>query len=732
VAKYLNITDPAAALASADNVAFNYSLGSGDDALNLAISASNLAAAGTGTREDFVLNISGGTGNDVISTAVVNDSGANGNGANALADADDATPWYVNQKANANLNINAGDGNDTVNTLGSGNWKINLGTGNDTYYADNTGNKAVWVFNTANQDTTTAIEAARTIDDATGAGLTTGSNGRYITVNDGYNAVTNTGYSAGEQAGLNGLKLRVVFKDVSGGTNGLLPDNEGQGTYISSVIDVPTASNNKYVVTDLNINQAIKAAINNDPVLSKLLVATDGPASTLVITSLSDGQHLNVEDLQVEFAIPTTVDTGDVSAWNTAIGAIGWSNTELRDGRVNALTALLGGAPTVSGLDTVGPNPTGTGYSPWYTSANAATASYHAAFANYNGTDLLDGVANSGQTSDNTIDAGTGNDVIVLSTGGQSNDTIKWTGYNNGANTIVNFDTAADSGSTPAELGYTLGYGTTTLWDTAAGYDNGDTFTIEVIGVGTTALITAGVDDDATELVVRNALDALFSTAGWNTTTSMQGTLLYEQVTPNHIVGLGSIIFHAGSTDAGGDQTTPSAALFNPSTTTNAVISSTLGDDWLDFTDYGARLLVAATLDAGANQYVNGSTWSVLTDVHAAKTVGSVSVGQLLPTTPTAAATPTVPGDNLLKVGDKYITLTRSAATTTTETDPHSTTLYKVELWTVAGTVADAYLQNLASGDTRDSAQVIGYVDVGKVIDGDAATTGILAHIDYI
>jgi hypothetical protein len=46
-----------------------------------------------------------------------------------------------------------------------------------------------------------------------------------------------------------------------------------------------------YKTSDLEINQAIKQAINSDAVLSKLLLATDGPANSLVVTSLIDGTH---------------------------------------------------------------------------------------------------------------------------------------------------------------------------------------------------------------------------------------------------------------------------------------------------------------------------------------------------------------------------------------------------------------------------------------------------------
>jgi hypothetical protein len=55
-------------------------------------------------------------------------------------------------------------------------------------------------------------------------------------------------------------------------------------------VDIPFGTN--YAVTQYHINQAIKKAINDDVVLNKLLKATDGPGSSLVITSLVDGAHV--------------------------------------------------------------------------------------------------------------------------------------------------------------------------------------------------------------------------------------------------------------------------------------------------------------------------------------------------------------------------------------------------------------------------------------------------------
>ncbi|MDR3324273.1 MAG: hypothetical protein LBS89_08745, partial [Zoogloeaceae bacterium] len=382
--------------------------------------------------------------------------------------------------------------------------------------------------------------------------------------------------------------------------------------YISSAVEVPAAD--RFHVTDLNINQAIKKAIGSDIVLSKLLKVTDGPANTLVITALSDGRHLDVNDLQIEFAIPTTVSTTDAAAWRAAIGAdAAWADADLLAGRVEAFNQLLISKGsnlialpgTVSDLDNYGVN-AGGNYTSWYTSNNqtvlAGHGDYKAAFAN-TGADLAG--TNSDHVSDNIINAGSGDDVIVLSTGELSNDTIKWTDFNQGTNTIVNFET--------------------------------------------------------------------------------DGT--------------------------------------------------TLGDDWLDFTSYGAKWLAAATLDAtGKVNSTNG--WDVATDLRGAHN-GSSSYNQALPGWLDKTTNIAYPELYQVNTGDKYITLTRAyeevdANSTVAGTEPHRSTLYKIELWTVNGNEADAY-RDIVSTEVRDSAQLIGYVDLGKVIDAASfSTDDVLSHIDYI
>lgn len=132
IAKYMNLKDVNGA-AVADNVDFAYTGGTNDDTMYVRLdstvvsSNSNLLSG----REDFTFTANGGAGNDEINVGVVN--GLNGG----------AQAWYTNQKLNANIKINGGDGNDTIRTPGAGDKIIDGGTGNDTIYSDNSGTQGV-------------------------------------------------------------------------------------------------------------------------------------------------------------------------------------------------------------------------------------------------------------------------------------------------------------------------------------------------------------------------------------------------------------------------------------------------------------------------------------------------------------------------------------------------------------------------------------------------------------
>ena len=364
-AKYMNNVDTATD-GSADNIAFNYSLGTNNDTLNLTISSSNLQAAGATSREDFVLTVDGGTGDDTINTSIT--------GAAAVTD---ATNWYTNSRDNANLTINAGSGNDTVTTTGAGNFVINAEEGNDTVYTDNSGsNAAAWILNADNADLTNL---------------------------DGNALASNFMYKSTVTVTLSGTNAEA--------TSGVInPDaNSNVVGFESSAIEITT----DYTADQRTVNQAIKTAINNDAVLSKLIVASDGPGNTLVIDSLIDGTF-NTDDLQIEIASHAVNATS--SEYNALLTA--W-----RDFNNDSTLA------TVTSADLA-----------------AQVAAYDAANTSY-GTTMVMGANGTASVaaSDNTINLGAGDDVVVLGTDVNSNDTIVLTGSNFGHNTIVNFVDAANT-----------------------------------------------------------------------------------------------------------------------------------------------------------------------------------------------------------------------------------------------------------------------------------------------
>ena len=459
VEKYMELGDTAND-GSADNAEFDYILGTNDDTLTLDISNSNLAAAGTTTREDFALSIMGNGGDDTITTMI-------GTGAGTSAD-----NWYLNSKENANLVIDGGTGEDTITTSGAGDFVINAGADNDTIYADNSGAKAKWVVNANNTDINNLDGTAGDLDGAT----------------------------AGVQSSLflvNG-KLTVALDDYL--------DTDDAAAAVSGyevTVDIPTGVN--YTVTQLEINQAIKDAINNDDVLKELLVAKDGPSNTLVIESLVDGLT-SKDNLEITVASAnvnalanytaaqqaliinayqayTSNSSANIAAAQTAnaaaVTAVNAAGTFEGIGANNAIYATtssvaiqMAGAATGDGQVLVTVD--GTTYA--YTVQGADTlitiAANVAALLTSNGVDASsDGVdtvtvntanvtatstdstatvtaaaaaANivgtlSAAESDNIINGGTGDDVIVLGTGESSNDTVVFTG-NFGDDTIVNFD----------------------------------------------------------------------------------------------------------------------------------------------------------------------------------------------------------------------------------------------------------------------------------------------------
>lgn len=522
IAKYINLVDtqanPAADNTSAPNsnvvpggstpqkaanlgggaaADFLYTGGAGNDAMVVQLDSSTVASRSNviSGREDFSFNINGGAGSDKITVYVNNAAGSGTNNG--------TQNWYNNQDVNNNITVIGGDGSDTIRTPGAGDKTIyggNVdfsGTGNDTIYTDNTGSQAL---------------AAGAVGNGAVGGSTGVANvpaGSATPPTTATNTVGNGVGTSGAGQWTNNVTAHWVFNTADQVTalsgarnvNDLRSDSDAHGNYnlykdtltvtfkgISSagIVLADTAS---YMNTDLQINQAIKSAINNDPVLNKLLLASDGPAHSLVVTSLIDGVR-SAADLGVAITTPATgvLTAAEVSAAGTAYGQLAPTEASVLAAMNASLTAFntRGDYVTAMGND---------------------------------GTQNIVG-ANSLAVTDNVIHpAISGQSVIVLSTTANSvaantlaqnmalssNETIilHGNGTNSFADTIVNFTPATTAGvSNPGvdHLDLTFG-GTSGLGGSV--FQAAGIYTVDKsVNVAATAL---GVNDSAA------AVGALFS-----------------------------------------------------------------------------------------------------------------------------------------------------------------------------------------------------------------------------
>lgn len=366
-----------------DNATFNYTTAGGDDQISLAVSSDLMA------REDANLVVNAGNGDNVVETMIY--SGA---------ELDTGTPLdLTDQQLNANQTIVTGSGSDVVRTWGAGDATIGTGAGNDVIYADNSGllnaSGDSWEFNST----------------AAAGAVPNGQSNSDVDLSNGANAVAQTFTGLPAQAS---VQVKVSFKGHQSVWVDVPSTMKGQGDNQSSEI------------TTLQVNQAIKDAVNNDGVLTNLLEATDGDGNILNIDSLIDGA--NSGELEIDFRDATVAENGYTKADLAGIDAI-YGQTE--------------GTPVAA----TGP----------------------------------DGEP-SGAESDNTIDAGAGNDVIVLGTGANSNDTIVLSG-DFGRDSVVDFTVGDDTVAGRDILdfsSYGIQNGTV---ETAGGYtaDAGDNDQVNVI-----------------------------------------------------------------------------------------------------------------------------------------------------------------------------------------------------------------------------------------------------------
>ena len=274
---------------------------------------------------------------------------------------------------------------------------------------------------TANVVGSTAIRDAATIAlaDATAAAAAGPSNGTVAVKNAVFVVNTANQLAVGTAAGTYVLATNDErnLADLKSDVNNSYNLHLAQLTVtFKDITKTVTIASTGFKTSDLQINQAIKDAVNNDAVLSKLLVATDGPANTLVLTSSIDGAMTNA-NLAITIAVPVA---GAVSAVDVAAAAAVYGSPATEAGVLAAMAAAKVAFDTKADyIDQLAE--TGAGSFNTQTTGAASLTS-----------------------SDNTITGGTDNDVIVLGTTvrvdmlASSNETVVYSGAF-GSDTIVNF-----------------------------------------------------------------------------------------------------------------------------------------------------------------------------------------------------------------------------------------------------------------------------------------------------
>ena len=280
---------------------------------------------------------------------------------------------------NANLNINGGEGNDTITTNLAGDWKVVGGAGNDVVYDNvNSAANASWTLNGA------------------GSNIVSGNNDKNF---------------------FSGVDVSVTFK------------------HITKTVKVSSTDG---FTTDLQINQAIKDAINNDATLKNWLGATDGPANSLVVSSLVDGAVQ--ADLNVAFARTTTLSATEAAtigaAYKAAYLSLGIDPAAILPTLVSTVAEVT--AVMDKHILTLTQTSPATA-----TEATNDTTNDQDYSATAGSTTFVGETASTGNQGDSTFTLGTGDDILVLDTNADSGDKVVYSaGEQFGNDTIVNFAVA--------------------------------------------------------------------------------------------------------------------------------------------------------------------------------------------------------------------------------------------------------------------------------------------------
>lgn len=515
---------------------------------------------------NFSLAVNSGAGNDTVTLQ----SQFIETGSNNLLD----------QQNLLNVSVNTGAGNDTIWTEGAGAVNIAAGAGDDVVYTDNSGSQwisedagaATWVVGTTN----TAINDLRGVDSVA---LTSGAGGNgsgavllgaelRVTFSgaDTGGAVTSALAAAfdngfentvkifendeevfGDRTDINAAIKRAINEDATlnklllvsdGPNNSLVIRSKIDGSFVAEDLEIEiltaqstTATGARYLndAATQRIEEAIQESTNNsaytyaDTVLADSAASANGIAGiateTLATTAgaaetfdanfagstAAAGETITFDGVTVTYAgapaDATALATEFVNQYNA--GAGNYTATDNLNGTVSFTANTNGDQPDVVNGDFGG------------TSAPTVVVSNTVNGVAGSGADLT-GTASTADNTGNVVDLGAGNDLVVLSTNAVSNETLEFTGYSNGQNTIVNFD--SDAASTGADqLDFTAYL--TTLESTSGSTVSQSTV---AIGVGTGGALEANnvsvvdfvsaTDESFTGITSANLLAALNGT----------------------------------------------------------------------------------------------------------------------------------------------------------------------------------------------------------------------------
>lgn len=436
------------------NAAFDYDTGTGDDEVNIDLDGDAVDYAGS------ELDLATGDGDDEVNLQLVF--------ANA-GDGADGENNQLNQSILDNIDVDLGADDDTMTLEGVGNVNIEAGSGDDTIYTDGAAQTVTRTEIITNNNGT----PQNTGDDFTTTITTTTSAQNAIwalnvdaaraEVQGGFPSTTPPEDLPGEQLSLayiGGATITVTLSGAgvdgdfaAGGgvmANGAPGAVVGDDGFESEAVTIDNLINgNDHFGTQADINAAILEAINEDEVLSKLLEASIGANNTLVVESLTSGDFEDI-DLRVDIEQADYDDDDDWDDVQAEAREIFQDSdidiSSLVDANTNTPAADLSGSAEAD---------------VWYDGLSVLGDVENSMAASVDGDELSNlhtaGTASISET-DNVIDGGSGDDVIVLSTdasaaadpnftvssmnaliGGSSNETIKVTGQSIGDDIIMNF-----------------------------------------------------------------------------------------------------------------------------------------------------------------------------------------------------------------------------------------------------------------------------------------------------